>query len=81
VPTALVSTALVSAALVSAALFGWVHILFGSWLSVGLGFATGLVFYRTYRASRSLAAVWLEHSLFGIGVFAIGLGPLFYRGP
>ncbi|MES0879142.1 CPBP family intramembrane glutamic endopeptidase [Roseibium sp. SCP14] len=65
----------------SSALFGWVHILFGSWLSVGLSFAAGLSFYRTYRKYDSLAAVWLEHSLIGIAIFAIGLDHLFYLGP
>lgn len=67
--------------LISALLFGWVHILFGSWLSVGLSFLAGLSFYRTYRKHQSLAAVWLEHSLFGIAIFAIGLDHLFYVGP
>ncbi|WP_299617878.1 CPBP family intramembrane glutamic endopeptidase [Pelagibius sp.] len=71
----------VPAAVVSGAVFGWVHILYGSWLSVLLSFLAGTVFYRTYRNSRSLAAVWLEHSLFGSAVFVLGLGHLFYRGP
>jgi len=69
------------ALIVSAALFGWVHIVFGSWLSVGLSFVAGLFFYRTYRKYKSLAAVWLEHSLIGISVFALGLDNLFYVGP
>lgn|GEM_PF-2020856 len=67
--------------LISAALFGWVHILFGSMLSVVLSGIAGLSFYRTYRKYRSLAAVWLEHSLLGISVFALGLDYLFYVGP
>ena len=69
------------AALVSSAVFGWVHILYGSWLSVLLCFVGGIVFYRTYRKHRSLAAVWLEHSLFGAAIFVLGLDPLFYLGP
>ena len=69
------------AAFLSAAVFGWVHILYGSWLSVLLCFAAGIVFYRTYRKHRSLAAVWLEHSLFGAAIFVLGLDPLFYLGP
>ena len=69
------------AALLSAAVFGWVHILYGSWLSVLLCFAGGIVFYRTYRRHQSLAAVWLEHSLFGAAIFVLGLDPLFYLGP
>jgi len=69
------------AILLSAILFGWVHILFGSWLSVVLSLVAGLSFYRTYRTYSSLAAVWLEHSLIGISIFAIGLDNLFYLGP
>ena len=69
------------AVFVSAALFGWVHLIFGAWLSVLLSFAAGLSFYRTYRKNASLAAVWLEHSLIGISIFAIGLDNLFYLGP
>jgi hypothetical protein len=70
-----------TAVILSSALFGWVHILFGSWLSVGLSFVAGLSFYRTYRKYDSLAAAWLEHSLIGIAIFAIGLDNLFYLGP
>ncbi|QFT32627.1 CAAX amino terminal protease self- immunity [Labrenzia sp. THAF82] len=71
----------VSALLVSATLFGWVHIIFGTWLSVFLAAVAGLSFYRTYRKYRSLAAVWLEHTLIGVSVFAIGLDNYFYLGP
>lgn len=73
-------TPFLPAALISAAAYGWVHILFGSWLSVLLTLLAGIVFYRTYRTSQSLAAVWLEHCLFGTAVFVLGLGSLFYRG-
>jgi membrane protease YdiL (CAAX protease family) len=69
------------ALLLSSALFGWVHILFGAWLSVLLAALAGLSFYRTYKKHTSLAAVWLEHSLLGISVFALGLDQLFYLGP
>ncbi|MEM9630063.1 MAG: CPBP family intramembrane glutamic endopeptidase [Pseudomonadota bacterium] len=67
--------------ILSSALFGWVHIIFGSWLSVGLSSIAGISFYRTYRKYDSLSAVWLEHSLIGIAIFAIGLDNLFYLGP
>ena len=72
---------LLPAVLTSAALFGWVHIIFGSWLSVLLAFFAGISFYLTYNRTRSLAAVWLEHSLFGAAVFTLGLDELFYQGP
>ncbi|MBB4303439.1 hypothetical protein GGD81_002482 [Rhodobium orientis] len=69
------------ATLLSAAVFGWVHILYGSWISVALTFIAGIAFYRTYRGSSSILAAWLEHSLYGLAVFAIGLDHLFYSGP
>ncbi|WP_298814261.1 CPBP family intramembrane glutamic endopeptidase [uncultured Roseibium sp.] len=69
------------ALLISAALFGWVHIIFGTWVSVVLAAVAGLSFYRTYRKYNSLAAVWLEHSLIGVSVFALGLDNYFYLGP
>ncbi|MCW2309638.1 CPBP family intramembrane glutamic endopeptidase [Rhodobium gokarnense] len=71
----------VPATLLSAAVFGWVHILYGSWISVLLAFIAGIAFYRTYRNSGSILAAWLEHSLYGLAVFAIGLDHLFYSGP
>lgn len=69
------------ALLISSLVFGWVHILFGAWLSVLLTALAGLSFFRTYRKHNSLAAVWLEHSLLGISIFALGLDQLFYLGP
>ncbi|WP_136660829.1 type II CAAX endopeptidase family protein [Nitratireductor sp. XY-223] len=71
----------VPAALLSAAIFGWVHIIFGSWMSAVLAFFAGILFYRTYRRSGSLAAVWVEHSFYGAAVFVLGLHQLFYQGP
>lgn len=69
-----------AALVVSSVLFGWVHIVFGAWLSVLLSTLAGLSFYHNYRSTGSLAAVWVEHSLVGIGIFALGLDQLFYRG-
>lgn len=71
----------------SAAAFGWAHHLFDNpriaWdaeLSVALTFVGGLLMAWTYHRSRSTAAAWLEHSLFGDWVWTIGLGSLFYAG-
>lgn len=66
--------------LASSCAFGFVHIVFGSWLSVALSFVGGLLFSSTYAKSRSLFLVTIEHSLFGILVFTIGLGRYFYSG-
>lgn len=66
--------------LASSVAFGFVHIVFGSWLSVALSFVGGLLFSSTYAKSRSLFLVTIEHSLFGIFIFTIGLGRYFYLG-
>jgi membrane protease YdiL (CAAX protease family) len=65
---------------VNAAAFGWLHVVFGHWLSVALTFAGGLLFAVTYVRARSLAAAWLEHALYGCLVFTLGLGQFFYAG-
>lgn len=64
--------------LASSIAFGFVHIVFGSWLSVAISFVGGLLFSSTYFKSRSLLLVTIEHSLFGVFIFTIGLGRYFY---
>jgi membrane protease YdiL (CAAX protease family) len=64
----------------SAAVFGFVHIIFGHLLSVGLSFLGGLLFAYRYRRSRSLLAAAIEHSLYGQLIFTVGLGAYFYHG-
>jgi membrane protease YdiL (CAAX protease family) len=63
----------------SAMLFGFVHIIFGSWISMALTAAGGVLFGLTYRRSGSLLLVCLEHGLFGDFVFTIGIGRYFYH--
>lgn len=64
----------------SAVAFGFVHIIFGNWLSVVLTLIGGLLFGLTYRESGSLALTSLEHAIFGNFLFTIGLGQFFYHG-
>ncbi|WP_282784046.1 CPBP family intramembrane glutamic endopeptidase [Nocardia sp. CC201C] len=64
----------------SAAAFGFVHILFGSWISVLLSGVAGCLFAERFRRTRSLVAVSVEHALYGILVFTVGLGQFFYHG-
>ena len=66
--------------LLSAAAFGWVHIVFGHWVSVVLTLIGGLLFARTFAQHRSVAAATVEHSLYGCLVFTIGLNAYFYSG-
>ncbi|MBK1783890.1 CPBP family intramembrane glutamic endopeptidase [Prauserella cavernicola] len=64
----------------SAATFGFVHIAFGNWIAVVLSTAGGVIFANRYRRSRSLLTVSVEHALYGLLMFTIGLGEYFYHG-
>lgn len=64
----------------SAAAFGFGHIMFQNWLAIVMTFAGGALFAWRYDRSRSLAAVWLEHALWGCLIFTIGLGTYFFLG-
>lgn len=65
---------------VSAIAFGWMHIVFRNPVAVALTTAGGAIFAYTYERSRSMAAVWLEHALYGCAIFTLGLGAYFYGG-
>ncbi|WP_067895647.1 CPBP family intramembrane glutamic endopeptidase [Nocardia vaccinii] len=64
----------------SAAAFGYVHIIFGNWFSVAASGVGGWLFATRYLRSRSLFTASVEHSLYGILIFTIGLGRYFYHG-
>jgi membrane protease YdiL (CAAX protease family) len=63
----------------SAAVFGFVHIIFGNWVAIGLTAIGGVLFGWTYRKSGSLVLTCLEHALFGDFIFTIGIGEFFYH--
>ena len=63
----------------SAVAFGFVHVIFGNWISVVLSTAGGVLFSVTYLRSRSLLLTSLEHALFGNFIFTIGLGQYFHH--
>lgn len=63
-----------------AAAFGFAHVLFGNVLAVLLTVAGGWLFARRYQRTRSLLTVSVEHALYGITIFTVGLGRLFYHG-
>lgn len=69
-----------AAIVTNAALFGFAHIIFSNWIAVIGTFFTGLLFAYRYDVTRSLWAVWLEHSLYGCLVFTVGLGRYFFTG-
>ena len=64
----------------NALIFGFVHIIFGNWLSVLLSTAAGCLLARNYLKHQSLSAAVLEHAVWGITVFTLGLGRFFYHG-
>jgi membrane protease YdiL (CAAX protease family) len=66
--------------LASAFAFGFVHIIFGNWLAVGLCVVGGLLFSMTYHHSGSILLACLDHAIFGNFIFTIGLGQFFYHG-
>ncbi|MCF7853719.1 MAG: CPBP family intramembrane metalloprotease [Candidatus Pacebacteria bacterium] len=64
----------------SAGTYAFMHIVFDNIPAVVLTAAAGVSFCWTFRRSHSLAAVALEHALYGNIVFTIGLGRFFYEG-
>lgn len=64
----------------SAAAFGFVHIIYGQWLSVVLTTLLGALLAQRFIRTRSLAVIWLEHALYGLMAFTVGLGSFFYNG-
>jgi membrane protease YdiL (CAAX protease family) len=69
-----------TAIVVNAGLFGFGHIVFGNWVAVAGTFLVGLLLAYRYDSTRSLWAVWIEHSLYGCLVFTVGLGRYFFTG-
>jgi membrane protease YdiL (CAAX protease family) len=64
----------------SALAFGYAHVILHNWIAVAFSAAGGLLFGLTYRRTRSLAAVCLEHALYGCFLFTIGWGQYLYGG-
>ncbi|MFD3745614.1 CPBP family intramembrane glutamic endopeptidase [Nocardia sp. NPDC058633] len=64
----------------SATAFGFAHFIVGNWISVLLSIAAGALFAVRYQRTRSLLTTSVEHALYGILVFTVGLGDLFYHG-
>jgi membrane protease YdiL (CAAX protease family) len=65
---------------VSGLAFGFAHIILLNPYVVGVTFLGGLMIADTYRRSRSLALVCLEHALYGCLLFTLGFGMYFYTG-
>ncbi|MDN4502762.1 CPBP family intramembrane metalloprotease [Alteromonadaceae bacterium BrNp21-10] len=57
--------------------FGFAHIFYANWLAILLSTVAGYVFCKTYAQSRSTILVAVEHSLWGLWIFTLGLGGYF----
>jgi hypothetical protein len=68
------------AMLLSAAAFSFGHIIFGNATALALTLVGGVLFARTYLHSRSLLAASIEHALYGVLAFTVGLGPSLHVG-
>ena len=65
---------------ISTLAFSFMHIMFLNWVAIALTLPGGLLFALTYRRTRSLFWVTLEHTIYGYMIFTIGLGRFFYGG-
>lgn len=64
----------------SALAFGYAHIIMHNWIAVAFTTVGGVLFAYTYWRTRSMAAVCIEHALYGCYIFTIGWGWYFYGG-
>jgi membrane protease YdiL (CAAX protease family) len=64
----------------SAIVFAYAHVLFINPVAPALSFIAGLIFAGTFAKTKSLALVTIEHSLYGVALFIIGLGWYFWGG-
>lgn len=66
--------------MLSAAAFAWMHILFANWIAVALCAVGGILFSYRYRTTRSLLVTSIEHVLYGLLIFTVGLGEFIESG-
>ncbi len=65
---------------VNGVLFGFAHVMFGNWVAVVGTAMIGMLLAYRYAETRSLWAVFIEHTLWGWLVFTVGLGGFFFTG-
>ncbi|WP_162052204.1 CPBP family intramembrane glutamic endopeptidase [Pontibacter pamirensis] len=63
--------------LLNSAFFGFSHIVFGNWVAITGAFLVSFVFSHTYRRYNSLLIVVIEHFLYGVMIFSLGMGRFF----
>jgi hypothetical protein len=63
----------------NAVVFGIAHMVYDSWVSMGLALGARVILARVYRRHGSFWGVWVLHLLLGVAAFLAGLGRYFYR--
>jgi membrane protease YdiL (CAAX protease family) len=58
--------------------FGLLHVVYRDPITIALTVPVGLVLALHYHRGRSLAVVWVEHALYGVALFTLGLGRAFF---
>jgi hypothetical protein len=64
----------------NAVAFALLHAVYPNPVAPLLSLPAGLLLARTYRRTGTMGPVWLEHSLYGLLLFTLGLGGFFYDG-
>ena len=63
-----------------AMVFCFAHIFVINWIAPLLGIFGGYIFASTYKKTKSLLIVSIEHALYGNTIFFLGLGWFFWGG-
>lgn len=58
--------------------FGLLHVVYRDPITIALTVPVGLVLALQYQRGRSLAVVWVEHAVYGVALFTLGLGRAFF---
>jgi membrane protease YdiL (CAAX protease family) len=64
----------------NAVAFGFLHTIYPNSVAPLLSVPAGLLLALTWRRTRSLGPVWLEHTAYGLLLFTLGLGNYFFDG-
>ncbi len=62
--------------LLNASLFSLAHLMFANTLVMILTFCGGLLFAFTYHRTQSMRLITIEHSLYGLWLFTVGMGSM-----
>lgn len=63
----------------SAASFSLLHVIYDNGVAVAGSLAGGLLFAAVYARTRNIVYPWIEHTVYGLAVFASGFGQYFYE--